>query len=116
MIKNQIFKFRETARRLIRSLIEFEALRSRVVVRGHHSADPPCYRLTKAARSTFKNAAPWIDESARKRAALGEKPDSGRDLFVALQQAVRCKTDVERGLYCCSLKKCLTFQNERSWD
>jgi hypothetical protein len=78
---------------------------------------------TNAKNSTLQAMAPipafmagsmlW---SARKRAALGEKPDSGRDLFVALQQAVRCKTDVERGLYCCSLKKCLTFQNERSWD
>jgi hypothetical protein len=78
---------------------------------------------TNAKNSTLQAMAPipafmagsmlW---SARKRAALGEKPDSGRDLFVALQQAVRCKTDGERGLYCCSLKKCLTFQNERSWD
>jgi hypothetical protein len=27
---------------------------------------------------------------------------------------VCCKTDVERGLYCCSLNKYLTFQNELS--
>jgi hypothetical protein len=61
---------------------------------------------TNAKNSTLQAMAPipafmagsmlW---SARKRAALGEKPDSGRDLFVALQQAVRCKTDGERGLY-----------------
>jgi len=35
-------------------------------------------------------------------------------LFVAWRQAVCCKRDAERGLYCRSLNKYFTFQNELS--
>jgi hypothetical protein len=44
--------------------------------------------------------------------ATGTSVTALSTLFVAWRQAVCCKRDIERGLYCRSLNKYLTFQNE----